>query len=116
MAQLVFYQKPACTTCRKVKSELEHEGVAFECVNYYETVFSKQKLKEILAKLKIPAAGLLRKKEPLYRELKLDQKKITEEALIDLMLKHPDLIERPIVVKGTRAILARPAERIREFF
>lgn len=114
MADLIFYQKPACTTCRKVKAEMEKDGADFESVNYYEKPLSKAKLKELLGKLKIPAADLLRKKEPLYRELGLAEKKLSEDALLDLMAKHPDLIERPIVVKGSKAILARPAERIRE--
>lgn len=114
MPRFTFYQKPTCTTCRKVKTELENAAADFESINYYETKLSKSTLKELLAKLKIPAADLLRKKEPLYRELGLDRKALSEDDLIRLMSEHPDLIERPIVVKGNKAVLARPAEKVRE--
>jgi arsenate reductase (glutaredoxin) len=59
-------------------------------------------------------AELLRKKEPIYRELKLSSRKLSADELIDLMVQYPDLIERPIVVKGNKAVLARPAEKVRE--
>ena len=62
----------------------------------------------------ITASELLRKKEPIYQELKLSDKKLTDGQIVDLMAKHPDLIQRPIVEKGAKAILARPAERIKE--
>ena len=64
--------------------------------------------------MNIAAAEILRTKEPIYKELKLAQKKYSEDKLIGLMEKHPELIERPIVERGSRAILARPAERILE--
>ena len=60
------------------------------------------------------ASGLLRKKEEIYKTLNLSEKNPSEEELIVLMAKHPDLIERPIVEKGSKAILARPAERLKE--
>ena len=62
----------------------------------------------------IPAAALLRKSEPLYKELKLSEKELSEDEILGLMTKYPDLIQRPIVEKGARAILARPAERLKE--
>ena len=86
----------------------------FEAVNYYLDPIPRNKLKELLRKMGISAAELLRKKEPIYKELKLEQKKLSEEEIVDLMTKHPDLIQRPIVEKGTKAILARPAERLKE--
>lgn len=115
MATITFYQKPTCTTCRKVKAELEESGSKYESVNYYEQPLTKAKLKELLVMLKMPASQLLRKKEPIYRELQLGTKDYSEDEILALMVKHPDLIERPIVVKGKQAILARPAETIREF-
>ena len=62
----------------------------------------------------IPAAELLRKKEDIYKQLKLADKKLGEDEIIDLMVKYPDLLQRPIVEKGPKAILARPAERLKE--
>ncbi|MBI2167077.1 MAG: arsenate reductase [Candidatus Omnitrophica bacterium] len=114
MSEITVYQKPTCTTCRQVTQALKEKGIDFEAVNYYLEPIPKKKLKELLAKMGLGAAGLLRKKEPIYKELKLDEKKLSEEELIDLMVKHPDLIQRPIVEKGAKAILARPAERLKE--
>lgn len=112
--KITIYQKPTCTTCREVYHVLKESGVDFEAVNYYLDPLPKSKIKELLRKMGLKAEELLRKKEPIYKELKLDQKKISEDELIDLMAKHPDLIQRPIAEKGSKAILARPAERIRE--
>ena len=112
--KITIYQKPTCTTCRQVYSLLKEAGVDFDSVNYYLEPLPKIKLKELLKKMGIPASELLRTKEPVYKELKLAGKKLTEEETIDLMVKHPDLIQRPIVEKGAKAILARPAEKIKE--
>lgn len=112
--KLEFYQKPTCTTCRKVKQELENSCADFESINYYETVLSKSALKDLLKKLKMRPSEILRKKDQIYKDLKLSSREVSEEELIDLMVKYPDLIERPIVVKGNKAVLARPAEKVRE--
>jgi arsenate reductase len=64
--------------------------------------------------MKMPARELLRTKEEIYRTLRLGERDFTDDELIDLMVEHPDLIQRPIVEKGSRAILARPAERLKE--
>jgi len=114
MSSLTIYQKPTCTTCRQVYAALEASGVSFESVNYYLEPIPKEKLKGLIKKMGIPAAELLRKKENIYKELKLAQKDLSEAEIIDLMVKYPDLIQRPIVEKGSKAILARPAERLKE--
>lgn len=112
--KITIYQKPTCTTCREVYSVLKESGVDFEAVNYYLTPIPKKKLKELVSKMGIRVSELVRRKEPIYKELKLGEKELSEEELIDLMVKHPDLIQRPILEKGAKAILARPAERIKE--
>jgi len=112
MSSITIYQKPTCTTCRRVHSVLKEAGIDFVAVNYYTDPLSKNKLKSLLKKMGMPAADLLRKKEPLYKKLGLAGKKLSEEKLIDLMVRYPDLIERPIVEKGDRALLARPADSI----
>ena len=114
MTKLTVYQKPTCTTCRQVYAALKERGVDFEAVDYYVEPLSKSKIKELLWKMGIPAAELVRAKEPIYKELKLSEKKLSENEWVDLMVKHPDLIQRPIVEKGAKAILARPAERVKE--
>ena len=114
MSEITIYQKPTCTTCRQVHAALVESGVDFNSVNYYLDPISKSKLKELLKKMGIPATGLLRAKEDIYKKLGLAKKKLSEDEIVDLMVKHPDLIQRPIVEKGAKAILARPAERIKE--
>ncbi len=114
MNKITVYQKPTCTTCREVYAALKESGVDFEAVDYYLEPIPKPKLKELLRKMGVKAGELLRTKEPIYKELKLAEKKLSENEVIDLMMKHPDLIQRPIVEKGNRAILARPAERLKE--
>ena len=112
--KLTIYQKPSCTTCKQVYTILKESGVDFDAVNYYLEPIPKKKLKELLKKMNLKASELLRTKEPMYKELELDKKKLSENELIDVMIQNPDLIQRPIVEKGSKAILARPAERIKE--
>lgn len=114
MAGITVYQKPTCTTCRQVYAALKESGVDFDSVNYYVEPIPKTKLKELLRKMGIPASELVRKKEDIYKTLNLSGKTLSDEQWIDLMTQHPDLIQRPIVERGGRAILARPAERLKE--
>ena len=112
--KITVYQKPTCTTCRQVYTALKESGVDFDSVNYYVEPISKAKLKELLKKIGISAKELLRTKEEIYKTLKLSEKKLSDDDILDLMAKHPDLIQWPIVEKGSKAILARPAERLKE--
>jgi len=112
--KITVYQKPTCTTCRQVYAALRDAGVDFEAVDYYTDPIPKTKLRELLRKMGIPASALLRTKEETYKKLRLGEKELTDEQILDLMVTHPDLIQRPIVEKGSRAILARPAERLKE--
>ena len=114
MQKITIYQKPTCTTCRQVYSALQESGVDFNSVNYYLDPLPKPKIKELLKKMGIAAADLLRAKEDIYKKLGLAKKKLSDDEIVDLMVKHPDLIQRPIVEKGSKAILARPAERLKE--
>ena len=112
--RLTIYQKPTCTTCRKVHAALKESGVDFDAVDYYTHPISRAKLKDLLRKMGIPARELLRTKEPVYKTLGLAGKDLSDDQVIDLMVQHPDLIQRPIVEKGAKAILARPAERLKD--
>ena len=86
----------------------------FDAVDYYLDPIPKAKLKELLRKMGMKPRELLRTKEAVYKELKLAERELSDNELIDLMVEHPDLIQRPIVEKGTRAILARPPERLKD--
>ena len=114
MSKVVVYQKPTCTTCRQVYNALKESGVDFDAVDYYTDPIPKAKLKELLRKMGITPRELLRTKEDIYKKLKLADRDLSDAEIIDLMVEHPDLIQRPIVEKGSRAILARPAERLKE--
>jgi len=92
---------------------LRESGIAFEKVNYYLAPLTKKKLRELLAKMKLPARALLRTSEPVYRELGLGKDEFTEDEIISLMIEHPDLIQRPIVERGSRAVLGRPTENVK---
>lgn len=86
----------------------------FDAVDYYLDPIPRAKLKELLRKMGMKPRELLRTKEAIYKELKLGERDLSDGQIIDLMVEHPDLIQRPIVEKGARAILARPAGRLRE--
>jgi len=112
--KITIYQKPTCTTCRQVHAALKESGVDFDAVDYYLDPIPKAKLKDLLRKMGMKPRDLLRTKEAIYRQLKLAERDLSDSEIIDLMVEHPDLIQRPIVEKGARAILARPAERLKE--
>jgi len=116
MQKITVYEKPTCTTCRKVAKALIDNGVDFEKVNYYVEAFSKTKLQALLKKMKVKPSEILRKNERVYKDLKFREKNYTENQILDLMIKYPDLVQRPIVEKGSKVILARPPERIFELF
>ncbi len=81
MAKITVYQKPTCTTCRQVYAALKESGVDFNAVDYYLEPIPKTKLRELLKKMGITASELIRKKEPIYKELKLDEKSSSLYAL-----------------------------------
>jgi arsenate reductase len=112
--KVTVYQKPTCTTCRRVYAELRDAGVDVETVDYFVDPIPREKLEELLGKMGLPARALLRTREPRYAALHLGERELTDREIIDLLVEHPDLLQRPIVERGERAILARPAERVRE--
>jgi arsenate reductase (glutaredoxin) len=112
--KIVVYQKPTCTTCRQVHAALKESGVDFDAVDYYIEPIPKKKLQDLLRKMKMSPRELLRTKEPVYKTLRIADRALSDDEIVELMVKNPDLIQRPIVEKGARAILARPAERLKE--
>ena len=93
---------------------LRESGTPFEKVNYYLKPLTKKKLTELIRKMKITPRELLRTGEPIYRELGLAKGEFSDSQLIDLMIKHPDLIQRPIVERGDQAVLGRPTENVKQ--
>jgi arsenate reductase len=115
MSKLTIYQKPTCSTCRQAVQFLKDSGAPFMAVNYYEKRFTASQLKALLKKAGLSPREVLRTKEDLYKQLKLADTSLSDDELIDALVANPDLIQRPIVVKGEKALLARPAERVRDF-
>lgn len=113
MTKITIYQKPTCSTCREVLKLVDASGQPYSAVNYYEKAFTKAHLKGLLKKANLAAREVLRTKEEIYKTLGLAKKTLSEDDLIDLMIKHPDLIQRPLVERGDRVILARPAETVK---
>jgi len=114
MAEITIYQKPTCTTCRQAVQLLKDSGQPYTAINYYERPFTTGQLKSLLKKASLSPKDVLRTKEDLYHELNLAKKQLSDDELVDLMVKYPDLIQRPIVEKGEQAILARPADSIKK--
>jgi arsenate reductase (glutaredoxin) len=83
-------------------------------VNYVTDPLGEEKLRELIRKMGIAPRELLRTGEPVYKELDLGNRELSDDEIIRLMAEHPDLIQRPIVERGERAILGRPTERIKE--
>ena len=111
---ITVYEKPTCTKCREMDKFLRERGVDFSKVNYYIKPLTQKKLTELVRKMSIRPQDLLRKSEPVYRELGLASTKFTDAQLISLMVEHPDLMQRPIVERGDRAVLGRPTENVEE--
>lgn len=114
MRGIVIYQKPTCTTCRKVFAILRDAGVDFTSLDYFSDPIPATKLRELLRKAGLTPRDVLRKNEPRYKELGLAAGVHTDTDLINLMVRYPELLQRPIVERGARAVLACPPERIKE--
>ena len=108
--KITVYEKPTCTTCRNLAELLKENGIGYEKINYYIDALSEEKLRELLSKANLKAFDILRKKEPLFKELNISEDTASDE-IIKLIIKNPNLLQRPIVEVGDRAVLARPAEK-----
>ncbi len=114
--KFTLYHNPRCSKSRQTLALLEENGISPEIVLYLETPPDAETIKALLKKLKISARELLRKGEEAYKTMKLADESLSEDALIAAMVKAPKLIERPIVVKGSKAVLGRPPENVETLF
>ncbi len=111
---LRVYEKPTCTTCRKLRALLAERGISFESIDYHQTGLGELELRHLLEKMGVGPREILRSSEPLVKELGLDDPEFDEQRLITLMIERPQLVQRPIVLSKDRAVLARPIERALE--
>jgi len=109
---LTIYHNPRCSKSRETLKLIEARGLKPTVVNYLETPPSGQELKAILQKLALKPQDILRKGEARYAELGLKDRQLDDDALIALMVANPILIERPIVVAGSKVALGRPPENV----
>lgn len=107
---ITIYHNTRCSKSREVCTILEKKKVKTEVIEYLKTPPTPSEIKELLKMLGMKAEDLVRKKEPLFKE-KFASKKLTETQWIKAMAQNPILIERPIIVKGKKAIIARPPEK-----
>ena len=114
MSDFTIYHNPRCSKSRQTLALLQQHGIEPDVVLYLEQPPTKKQLKELLQKLGIAARDLLRRSEEEYKALGLGELDLSEAKLIDAMHAHPQLIERPIVVRGSRARLGRPPENVLE--
>ena len=108
-----IYHNPRCRKSREGLELLEKSGKEFEIIKYLEEVPSMEELKEIIKFLGITPENLVRKNEAIWKE-NYKGRTLSEDELVEAMVKHPKLIERPIVIKGAKAVVGRPAERIQD--
>ncbi len=114
MDKITIWHNPRCSKSRDSFKLLEEKGLEATVVKYLDNVPTKEELKKMLEMLGMNSAQeLMRKKEAIYKELNLKDE-ISEELLLDAMVKNPKLIERPIVIKGKKAVIGRPIEKVIE--
>lgn len=110
---VTFYHNPRCGKSRDALALLQARQVDVEVVRYLETPLSREALAELVRKLGMPAAGLMRKGEDIYK-VRFAGRPPTEDEALDAMAEHPILMERPVAVAGARAVVGRPPERVLE--
>lgn len=111
---VTIYHNPRCSKSRQTLELLKQQGLDPQTVEYLKTPPSKAELKRILTMLGISARDLLRRKEPEYKELGLDNPALKEDDIINAMISTPKLMERPIVVANNKAAIGRPPEQVLE--
>ena len=114
MSDITIYHNPACGTSRNTLALIKHAGLEPTVIEYLKTPPTKQRLIELIAGMKISVRALLREKGTPYAELKLEDLSWSDEQLLDFMLQHPILINRPIVVTPLGIKLCRPSEAVLE--
>ena len=110
---VTIYHNPRCSKSRQTLALLEEQGITPKVVEYLKDIPTKEQLADILNMLGLSSArDLMRKKEAEYKENGLDNDGLSEDQLLEAMIKHPRLIERPIVIKGSKAAIGRPPESV----
>lgn len=112
MNQCQIIYNPQCSKCRESLAILEEKGIKPEVIEYLNGELTRELLDKVIATLKVHPKELLRTKEEEFKALKLDLENADE--VINAILKHPEILERPIVIQGNKAVIARPPKKILE--
>ncbi len=108
--------KNGCITCKKALEYLAAKKVGFQTIEFFKQRLSKDQIRSLLKKAGVSPQQALRKRDKMFRELKLDKRMLSDEQLLSLMEKYPGLILRPIVVHGERTVIATKSEMINDLF
>lgn len=114
MPKVIMYHNPRCSKSRQTLKLLQECHIELKIIEYLKHPLTKSELVTILDKLKISPRELLRRNEPVCHELGLNDPNCSDEVILQSMICHPELIERPIVITAHNAIIARPPEKVRE--
>lgn len=114
MTQFIIIHNPLCSKCSQTMKILEEKGVQPKVIDYLNGELSREILIEALRALNIPAKGLLRTKEEGFKDLKINID--NSDEVLEAILKYPRFLERPIVIHGDKAVIARPAENVLKLF
>ena len=112
MSDFIIYHNPRCSKSRQTLEILDQHDLETEIVLYLDNPPSAEEIASILNKLELSPRDILRKGEDAYKELNLKNDKLTKKDLINFMVENPKLIERPIVVRGDKAVIGRPPENV----
>lgn len=112
-----LFHNPQCSKSRGAKALLDEQGVDYELVEYLKAPPTRAQLERIVDLIDDEPAALVRTKDPKFKALGLDASAYTDKAsVVALLVEHPEVMERPVVVVGDRAVIARPPERVTELF
>lgn len=114
MSKITIYHNGECSKSKGALELLQDASAVFDVRWYLADPLTKEELRALLVKLNMQPSEIIRKGEPLYKEL-FEDRQLTEEQWLDALIEHPVLLERPIVEKGDKAIVARPPDKVNEF-
>jgi len=114
MSAYKIFHNPRCSKSRQALQILQDSNCDIEIFNYLETDLDISLIKDVLKKLSLKPRDILRTSEQDYKDNNLEEDNLSDDDLIDFMIKYPKLIERPIVIKGHKAVLGRPPENVLE--
>jgi arsenate reductase len=115
MAEPILYHNPRCSKSRGARALLDEDHVTYQVVEYLKTPPTRDDLERLVSILEDPPAALVRTGEAAFKELGIDRAALADPAVVvDLLVEHPALMERPVLVSGDRAVIGRPPERVRD--